>query len=187
MPESLLTSFLIALGLAMDALAVSIGVGTSPQGILQRSRLRLAFHLGLFQGGMTLLGWLAGRTIAGYIQQLDHWLALGLLCYVGLGMIRNGLRGNPERTTKDPTRGRMMVILSVATSIDALAVGFSMAMISTPVVIPSLVIAGVTFFLSILGLTAGGKLGDLLGKRVEILGGVILVGIGIQIFLSHMG
>jgi putative Mn2+ efflux pump MntP len=182
----LVTSFFIAIGLAMDALAVSIGVGTGPQANEPRSRFRLAFHFGIFQGGMTLLGWLAGSTISRYISNLDHWLAFILLAYVGIGMIRNGFGKEEKRYTVDPSKGRMMVILSVATSIDAMAVGLSMAMIDTPVVIPSIVIAVVTFFLSFLGLFAGRKLGEIAGKRMEVVGGLILLFIGIRIVITHL-
>lgn len=170
----------------MDAFAVSIGVGTGQQANGNRSRLRLAFHFGIFQGGMTLLGWLAGSTIARYISNFDHWLAFVLLAYVGIGMIRNGFGKEEKRYTVDPSKGRMMVILSVATSIDALAVGLSMAMIDTPVVVPSIVIAVVTFFLSIIGLFAGRKLGEVAGKRMEIVGGVILLILGIRIVVTHL-
>ena len=170
----------------MDAFAVSIGAGTSQLDLGRRSRVRLAFHFGIFQGGMTLLGWLAGSTISRYISNFDHWLAFILLAYVGISMIRNGVGKEEKQYSVDPSRGRMMVILSVATSIDAMAVGLSMAMIDTPVVIPSIVIAVVTFFLSLFGLFAGKKLGEVFGKRMEIVGGLILLFIGIRIVITHL-
>ena len=184
--NTLITAFLIAIGLAMDCFAVSVGVGTGQQVTDRRSQLRLAFHFGLFQGGMTLLGWLAGTTIASYISKFDHWLALGLLGYVGISMIHNGFNKNRERFTMNPSKGRMMVVLSVATSIDAMAVGLSMAMIDTPVVFASIVIAVVSFALSIFGLTAGEKLGEIVGKRMEIVGGLILIFIGVRIVVTHL-
>jgi putative Mn2+ efflux pump MntP len=184
--STVFTAFLIAIGLAMDCFAVSIGVGTGQQVNDRRSRLRLAFHFGLFQGGMTLIGWLAGSTIADYISSFDHWLALALLGYVGFSMIRNGFSNNHQKFELNPSKGRMMVVLSVATSIDAMAVGLSMAMIQTPVIFASIVIGIVSFTLSIFGLTMGNKLGRIIGKRMEIAGGVILVLIGIRIVVTHV-
>lgn len=186
MTGTLITSFIIAVGLAMDAFAVSVGIGTSQQADNRQARFRLAFHFGFFQGGMTLLGWLAGSTIAGLINNFDHWIALALLAYVGIGMIRSGLKKDEESYLADPSRGRTLMVLCVATSIDALAVGLSMAMIDTPVLIPSIVIAVVTSVLSVIGLFAGKRLGDLFGKRMEILGGLILLGIGVRIVVSHL-
>jgi manganese efflux pump family protein len=183
----LAASFLIAVGLAMDAFAVSLGVGTSGQARDFRSRFRLAFHFGIFQSLMTVLGWLLGSTIANFINSFDHWLALVLLSYVGVNMIRSGLNKQSDCYCADPSRGRTLVMLCVATSLDALAVGLSMAMIHAPVIIPSLVIGVVCLTLSAIGLLAGTRLGESFGKRMEILGGLILIGIGIEIVVSHLG
>lgn len=180
------TSFLIAVGLAMDAFAVSIGAGTGGQVNDLRSKLRLAFHFGLFQAGMTLIGWLAGTTIERWISNLDHWVAFGLLTYVGVNMIRSGLEKSSEENRPNPSKGATMVFLSVATSIDALAVGLSLAMLSIPILAPSVVIGLVTFGLSIFGLLAGDKLGEKFGKRMEIIGGVILIGIGLRVLINHI-
>ena len=125
------TSLLIAIGLAMDAFAVSIGAGTGGLVTDLRSKLRLAFHFGLFQAGMAALGWLAGSTIQHWIVNIDHWVAFGLLTYVGVNMIRSGLGKADEENRRNPSKGATMVCLSVATSIDALAVGISLAMMST--------------------------------------------------------
>jgi len=182
----LAASFIIAIGLAMDAFAVSVGVGTGGQAASRRSKFRLAFHFGIFQSLMTLLGWLMGSTIANFISGIDHWVAFVLLGFVGINMIRSGLTHKKETYTADPSRGRTLVMLSVATSLDALAVGLSMAMIHTPVVVLSLIIGIVCLTLSAAGLGAGTKLGEKFGKRVEILGGLILVGIGIEIVISHL-
>jgi manganese efflux pump family protein len=182
----LTTSFLIALGLAMDAFAVSIGVSTSGQVPQLRSKLRLAGHFGIFQGGMTILGWLAGETIVQWIERWDHWLAFGLLLYVGANMIRSSLSKADEEVQVDPSKGWSLVILSVATSLDALAVGLSFALVKTPVVIPSILIALVAFGLSCVGLFAGCKLGEKFGKRMEIVGGLVLIGIGVRILITHL-
>lgn len=180
-------SFLIAVGLAMDAFAVSLGVGTTGQAHDLRSRFRLAWHFGIFQGLMTLLGWLLGSTIAAFISGFDHWLALGLLGYVGVSMIRSGFSRQQQEVQADPSRGRTLIMLSVATSLDAMAVGLSMAMIHAPVIMPSVVIAVVTLLLSGIGLAAGRRLGQAFGKRMEIVGGLLLIGIGLEIVASHLG
>jgi putative Mn2+ efflux pump MntP len=182
----LAASLLIAIGLAMDAFAVSIGAGTGGQVSDLRSKLRLAFHFGLFQTGMTLIGWLAGTTVQRWISSIDHWVAFGLLAYVGVNMIRSGLGKRGDDVHTNPSRGVTMVLLSVATSIDALAVGISLAMISVPIIFPSLVIGVVTFGLSGFGLLAGSRLGEKFGKRMEILGGLILIGIGFWILINHL-
>jgi putative Mn2+ efflux pump MntP len=183
---SFTTSFLIAVGLAMDAFAVSLGVGTGGKAKDRRSKLRLAFHFGIFQMGMTLLGWLLGSTIASFITAVDHWVAMALLSYVGIGMIRSGFDPDKECYPSNPSKGKIMVTLCIATSIDAMAVGLGMAMIGTPVLFPSVVIGVVTTALSMFGLAAGHKLGEKFGKRMEILGGLILIGIGLRVVLQHL-
>lgn len=180
------TSFLVAIGLAMDAFAVSIGAGTSGQVTDLRSKARLAFHFGWFQAMNTILGWFLGRTIERYVSAFDHWIAFILLAYVGVNMIRNGLKDGLENYPQNPSKGGTMVLLSVATSIDALAVGLSMALIGTSVWIPSLIIGLVTLALSGFGLQMGCQLGERFGKRVEILGGLILLGIGLRVVITHM-
>jgi putative Mn2+ efflux pump MntP len=181
-----LTSVLIGVGLAMDAFAVSLGIGTGRQADSRRAQFRLAFHFGWFQMMMTVLGWLAGSTIAGLINQFDHWIAMALLGYVGTNMIRSGLNKDEECYRCDPSRGKTLIILCVATSIDAMAVGLSMAMLHTSVWIPSIIIGVVTFFISGLGLLAGDRLGAKFGKRMEILGGLILIGIGLRVLATHL-
>lgn len=182
----LLTSLFIAVGLAMDAFAVSLGIGTTGQADNRRAKFRLSFHFGFFQSAMTLLGWLAGSTIAGLIGGFDHWIALVLLAYVGLKMIRSGFHPDHETYASDPSRGRILMILCVATSLDAMAVGLSMAIIKAPILIPSLIIGAVTLGLSLGGLLMGNKLGELFGKRMEIAGGLLLVGIGLRILFTHI-
>lgn len=183
---NLATSFLIAVGLAMDSFAVSLGVGTTQPLDQHRDKFRLAFHLGLFQALMPVLGWLAGSTINQYISSVDHWIAAGLLAYVGGKMLKEGFDTGDETFMGDPCRGRLMIVLCVATSIDALAVGLSLAMIDAPIAFPVLVIGVVTFALSLFGLYAGCRLGESFGKRMEILGGLILLLIGARILYSHL-
>lgn len=180
------TILIVAVGLAMDAFAVSLGVGTTQDKVDRRGKFRLAFHFGLFQSLMTALGWLAGSVFARLISALDHWVALVLLLFVGINMIRSGLNPDKESYIKDPSRGSLLVILSVATSIDAAAVGLSMAMLKIDIFSPVLLIGLVTFGLSVIGLLLGKKLGEKFGKRMEIVGGVILIGIGIRILVEHL-
>jgi manganese efflux pump family protein len=180
------TSLLIGLGLAMDAFAVSLGVGTSGTAIDARSKFRLAFHFGIFQAGMTLLGWLAGSTISAWIASWDHWLALGLLSYVGINMIRSGLNPEVEIARPNPSKGGTLIMLCVATSLDALAVGLSLSMLAISVLSPAAIIGLVTFALSGFGLLAGGKLNQQFGKRMEIIGGLILLGIGLQVLIADL-
>lgn len=183
---SFMTSFLIAVGLAMDAFAVSLGVATGGAAKDRRAKFRLAWHFGVFQMGMTLLGWLVGSTIASFITQVDHWIAMGLLAYVGSNMIRSGFNAEKESYSSNPSKGKTLMTLCVATSIDALAVGLGMAMIGTPVFFPSILIGVVAIALSVVGLMAGNKLGGRFGKRMEIIGGLILIGIGIRIVIEHL-
>jgi putative Mn2+ efflux pump MntP len=182
----LATLIIIAIGLAMDCFAVSLGVGTSDFKKDIRTYFRLSFHFGLFQGGMALIGWLAGQTIVTYIASFDHWIAFALLAFVGGRMIREGLDPNHEGCGQDPSRGKMLVVLCVATSIDALAVGLSMAMISVNIVQAVLLIAAASLGLSVIGLKLGHKLSKLFGKRMEVIGGVLLIGIGLRIVISHL-
>jgi putative Mn2+ efflux pump MntP len=181
-----LSIFFIAIGLAMDAFAVSLGIGTTERATNSRARFRLAFHFGLFQFFMPVIGWFAGSTVSRWIAPIDHWIALGLLAYVGINMIRSGLNPERESFTKDPSRGRTLIVLAIATSIDALAVGLSLAMLDVAIITPSIIIGVVTYSLSMVGLFAGNKLGERLGKRMEILGGIILIGIGLRVVFTHM-
>ena len=182
----LTTTFLIALGLAMDAFTVSIGVSTSGKMPLLRSKLRLAGHFGIFQCGMALLGWLVGETIVNWVASFDHWLAFILLCYVGGQMLRSGFSKEEQDVRVDPSRSWSLVILSVATSLDALAVGLSFAMLGQNILFPALLIGLVAFGLSGFGLFAGHRLGRVLGKRMEVAGGLVLIGIGVRILITHM-
>ena len=136
----LATSFMIALGLAMDAFAVSLGIGCAGQAQDGRAKFRLAFHFGVFQAGMTLLGWLAGTTIADWINGIDHWVALALLGYVGVNMIRSGFNHDCESYQTNPSKGKTLMMLCVATSLDAMAVVLSIAMLS-PTAIASRLVA----------------------------------------------
>ncbi len=178
---------LIAVGLAMDAFAVCLGVGAARQIHGPRSVFRLSFHFGWFQFMMPVLGWLAGSSIAALIAAFDHWVAFGLLAFVGGRMVRSGLDPDGEADPAlDPSRGRTLVMLAVATSIDAFAVGLGLAMLQIDIIYPSIIIGVVTASLCLLGLALGTRLGEMFGKRMEIIGGLILIGIGVRVLIAHL-
>ena len=180
-----LTIILISIGLAMDAMAVSLGIGTAGQIPTLRGKLRLAGHFGIFQSGMTALGWLVGETVVHYVKGFDHWIAFILLGYVGIKLIRAGLKEDGKAFDEDPSTGKTLVLLSFATSIDAFAVGLSIVFLKVPALITVIAIGVVTFALSAVGLFAGVRLGETFGKRMEIVGGLILIAIGIRVVVAH--
>lgn len=177
---------LIAVGMAMDAFAVSLGIGAGRRANTPRPMFRLAFHFGLFQFLMPIVGWFAGSRFAHLITSVDHWVAMGLLSFVGIRMIRSGLNPDSDSYSSDPSRGGTLVMLSVATSIDAFAVGLSLAMLQVDILYPAIVIGVVTATLSMFGLLIGHKLGASFGKRMEIIGGVILILIGLRVLVTHL-
>jgi putative Mn2+ efflux pump MntP len=179
-------TLMIAVGLAMDAFAVSLGAGTSGRAIGGRAAFRLSFHFGLFQFMMPVIGWFLGTRIAPLISSIDHWIAFGLLVFVGVRMIRSGFDDRIETFATDPSRGLALVVLAIATSIDALAIGLSLAMLRIRIWYPSAVIGVVTAGLSLVGLRVGTRLGARFGKRMEVAGGAILTLIGLRILLLHL-
>lgn len=183
---SLLSIFLIAVGLGMDTFAVSIGVSVSARRFSLRRMLRLSFHFGLFQFIMPILGWLAGRTVYDYIAAYDHWIAFFLLAFIGGRMIHGAFRQEETVNHNDPTKGASLVVLSIATSIDALAVGLSFAVLDMGIICPSVIIGIVTFIMTAVGMVIGDTLGRIGGKSIEIAGGLILIGIGVKIVLEHL-
>ncbi len=177
----------IAVGLAMDAfaaaVAISIGLGR-PSG---RQTFRLAWHFGLFQAAMPVVGWAAGLSVERWIRGLDHWMALGLLCFVGGRMLLASIRNErPDATKLDPTRGVSLVLLSIATSIDALAVGLSFAALGVRIWLPSAVIGVTAGLLTVAGTVLGSRLGGRFGRWMEGIGGLILIAIGMRILISHL-
>lgn len=170
----------------MDCFAVSLGIGTTGR-LSPRSVFRLSFHFGLFQMGMTLAGWLVGSTVERFIAPFDHWIAFGLLFWVGVRMIRAGLNPKEEpEVVADPSRGGTLVLLSVATSLDALAVGLSLAVMEADIFLSSAVVGITSLVLSLVGLAAGNGLGRKFGKRMEIFGGALLILIGLRIVITHL-
>ena len=169
----------------MDAFAVSLGAGATRFVDGPRPVFRLSFHFGLFQALMPVLGWLAGAFVAVYISAFDHWIAFGLLAFVGIRMVRSGLDRDGECYEVDPSRGGTLIMLAVATSIDAFAVGLSLAMLKLNILYPAVVIGIVAAGMSMLGLALGRRLGCRFGKNMEVVGGIILILIGLRVVLSH--
>ncbi len=187
-PETIgfVTLLFIALGLAADCFAVSMGASMSTTGHSRWRVLRTALSFGAFQTLMPIIGWLAGLTVVNVIGGYDHWVAFGLLSFVGGKMIRESFHSEEEAGKGDATRGFMLITLSVATSIDALAVGLSLAFVQVSIVPASLTIGIVAFLITVLGFLVGRRAGELLGKRAETVGGLVLIGIGLRILLSHV-
>ena len=178
----------LALALAMDAFTVSFGLGLSLKPATGGQTFRLAFHFGLFQFLMPVVGWAAGETLIRYIEKYDHWVAFALLLGVGGKMIFESLKPEQDSGTKrsDPTRGASLLVLSVATSLDALAVGLSLAALRVAIVFPALVIGIVAFAMTVTGMKIGPVLGKVIGRRAEFLGGAVLLLIGIKILIDHL-
>ncbi len=183
---SFISIFLIALALSMDAFSVATAIGAAGSKLNSYAVLRLATAFGIFQFVMPILGWLLGRTVVSYIADYDHWIAFALLVIVGLRMIKEYFGKDEKERTKDPTKGWSLLILSIATSIDALAVGVSLAVLDTNIYYPSVVIGVVCFIITALGMIFGKKLSRILGKKAVLLGGIVLIAIGIKIVVEHM-
>lgn len=176
----------ISLGVAMDAFAVAVACSLALRRVTFRQTFRLAFHFGLFQALMPILGWAAGNSVHGYIQSWDHWVAFVMLAIVGGKAIWEALRGGDEVISKDPTRGMSLVVFSLATSIDALAVGVSVSMIWDRILFPAAVIGIVTAIVTGTGMILGARIGSRFRSGMELAGGVILVAIGLKVLLSHL-
>jgi putative Mn2+ efflux pump MntP len=180
----------IALGVAMDAFAVAIAISVALRHVKPRQVFRLSFHFGLFQALMPVLGWLLGRSFYLYIEAYDHWVAFALLAFIGgraLYVVHNNRHDDqPRPPQKDPTRGLNLLLLSLATSIDALAVGLTFSVLAMSIWLPVILIGLVTAGMTMLGMHIGAAVGLRFSRRVEILGGLILIGIGVKIVIDHL-
>ncbi len=184
---SLLAIIAVAVGLSMDAFAVAVAASVTLRTVSPRQMFRFAWHFGLFQALMPVIGWVAGRYVADYVRAWDHWVAFGLLGLIGVKAVVEAVKreDDSEGEPHDPTRGLSLIMFSVATSIDALAVGLSFAMLDVAIWYPCAVIGLVTCALTTVGMLFGSHLGARFGRRVEILGGLILIGIGLKILVDH--
>ena len=184
---SLFSIFMIGIGLSMDVFAVSVARGmTMKKEELLRYALTLGFFFGIFQAVMPLIGWWAGSCFQEFIASIDHWIAFGLLAIIGSNMIRESFRGEEEACDDKSLTLKTILILAVATSIDALAVGISFAFLQVHIWTAIVIIGLTTFVLSFLAVYLGNRLGNLLEKYAGILGGIILILIGTKILLEHL-
>lgn len=181
----LLEILLLAVGLSMDAVAVSLGQGLCMPVMNYRTAWRLAGAFGVFQMLMPVLGWLAGLAFRTLIASFDHWVAFLLLAAIGVKMIHEAREETCCEKGERPLTWLLLLGLALATSIDALAVGLSFSFLKMNITTPVLIIGAVTFTLSFAAVRLGHRFGAMLGRRMEVVGGLILIGIGLKIFLSH--
>ncbi|MDR2760116.1 MAG: manganese efflux pump MntP family protein [Spirochaetaceae bacterium] len=185
---------LIAFSLSMDAFTISLSAGISIRGLRRFYMVRAAFFFGLFQFIMPLLGWYLGKTVQAYIEVYDHWIAFGLLAFIGGKMFVEGFnRKDPARQGDEPGKPAEdirslapLLALSLATSIDALAVGISFTVLGQGIWFSAALIGGITFLVCLTGFGFGKRLGRLFGKWAERAGGLILIAIGLKILLDHL-
>lgn len=175
----------ISVGLAMDAFAVAVASGLKLGHASPRHVFRLAFHFGLFQFLMPVIGWHIGQQLAAVINTIDHWIAFTLLSLVGGRMLWEADSAQEPAERTDPTRGMSLVTLSVATSIDALAAGVGLAFVGESIWVPSVTIGVVTAALTGIGITFGTRMGGRWGRWAEVLGGCVLILIGLRIVVAH--
>ncbi|WP_022851420.1 manganese efflux pump MntP [Limisalsivibrio acetivorans] len=177
---------LVAIGLSMDAFAVSVGCGAFIENVTKRHVFRLSFHFGLFQGFMPVIGWAAGKGFASYIESWSHWVAFLILAAIGAKALKEAFSPNScPYNVPDPSRGLSLVFLSVATSIDALAAGVSVAAMGGGIILFAVVTFAITAGLSAFATLAGNKVASKYQTTAEIAGGLILILIGLKILLSH--
>ncbi|NLT44362.1 MAG: manganese efflux pump [Thermotogaceae bacterium] len=176
----------VATGLALDAFAVSICTGISLEDVTHRHVFRVSFHFGLFQFGMPIIGYLLASSFRNYIMDFDHWIAFILLGIIGGKMLLESFDGKEEASCKDRTRGLTLILLSIATSIDALAVGSAYAFLGKRIILTAVMTGFITAMLSALGIKGGQRLGQKFGKLMEAVGGIVLISIGTKILFEHL-
>jgi putative Mn2+ efflux pump MntP len=179
------TILAIAVGLSFDTFAVSLTYGVVRSGIMFRQATRVAVLLAFFQGGLTVIGYFLGAVFSNALKTADHWVALGLLSFLGIKMIIEGLKEVDKKVVTDYSKLLVLLTIALGTSIDAFAVGFSFALLDVQIWEAGILIALVTFLASMTAIRIGKSAGERLGNRVEIIGGVILIAIGVKIFLEH--
>jgi putative Mn2+ efflux pump MntP len=182
----IITILFIAFGVAMDAFAVSIASGLTIKHPTINNALKIAIFFGFFQAVMSLIGWLAGLSLRDFISGVNHWIAFGLLSLIGCKMIYDSVKIKSSEEEINPLNVYVLLVLSVATSIDALVVGVSFAFLKIFIVTPIVVIGIVTFLLSFLGVFVGDRSGQFFENKIKIVGGLILIGIGIRILVEHL-
>ncbi|MBN1643347.1 MAG: manganese efflux pump [Dehalococcoidales bacterium] len=182
----LISVFIIALGLSADCFAVAFSGCIAMKSVSRKQIIVASLSFGIFQALMPVLGWLAGQTLVGLIADYDHWLAFALLAFIGGKMVWESFRKENDECKTDITKPGTLLTLSIATSVDALAVGLTFAFLEVNIALASGVIGITAFLVSVLGFVLGKKAGTALGKRAELMGGLILIAIGLRILLSHL-
>ena len=182
---NLLSILLIAVGLAMDAFAVSITCGLTLKNLKVKHAFTIALSFGFFQGVMPIIGWLAGVGFRDFISTIDHWIAFGLLVVIGGKMVYESSKLEFSEKNRELSWA-FLLLLSIATSIDAFAVGLSFSFLKVEIITPSCIIGVVTFILSMVGVVIGKKVGPFFEKKIEAFGGIILIFIGFKILLTHL-
>lgn len=182
----IVTIILLAIGLSFDSFAVSVCSGLNLPHIRFFQAAKIAIFLALFQAFMPLIGWLVGNSIKSLIEPVDHWIAFGLLSLVGGKMVIESFASPESREIKNPLNIRVILLLSLATSIDALAVGFSFATLLDKIWSAVIIIGSITFIASMLGILLGKTTGPKINRYAEITGGLILIFIGVKILIEHL-
>ncbi len=182
----MLTTIVIAVGLAMDAFAVSVVTGSAYKQLHIKHAFRMAAFFGGFQAIMPLLGWLAGLSVKQYIESYDHWIAFGLLFAVGAKMIYESFKIKKAEENPDPSNILVLLALAVATSIDALAVGITLSLLASAIFTTVAIIGVITFLLSYLGVYIGKRFSHFFEIKIEIIGGLVLIAIGTKILFQHL-
>ncbi|MEG1548583.1 MAG: manganese efflux pump MntP family protein [Clostridia bacterium] len=184
----IISLLLIAIALSMDAMAVAVTSGILVNNPRKRDVIKLAAFFGVFQFIMPVIGWMLVKTVSGYVESVDHWIAFALLSFIGIRMIIGALnsKNDIEKASANPFLTKTLLLMAIATSIDALAVGASLGFADINIWFCGILIGVVTFFLSALGVYIGKKMGKLFKKHAELIGGVILIGIGLKILIEHL-
>lgn len=177
---------LIAIGLAMDAFAVSICKGLSMKKMNWRKAIIVGAYFGVFQGLMPIIGYFLGTTFETFVTKIDHWIAFGLLVFIGINMLKEAFSTETENCN-DKVDFKTMIVLAIATSIDALAVGITFAFLGVNILSSAVIIAIITFLVCVIGVKIGNKFGDKYERKAETVGGLILILMGIKILLEHLG
>ena len=177
---------LISIGLAMDAFAVSICKGISMKKMDWKKAIIIGIWFGVFQASMPIIGYFLGMTFEEIIISIDHWIAFVLLSFIGIKMIKETFNKDSE-SCNDDTSFKSMLILAIATSIDALAVGVTFAFLNVNIILAVSLIAIITFVISCIGVKLGNVFGDKYEKKAELTGGIVLILIGLKILLEHLG
>lgn len=181
----IITVIIIAVGLSFDSFAVSLGCGAMQSSISLRKAVKIALIMALFQGIFPVIGFYMGYYVQEYVESIDHWIAFGLLVFLGFKMIFDSMRKHPHRKKKDIVKISTVITMAVCTSIDSMAVGISFAFIYKRIWFEALTIALITFFASMIAIRLGKSAGTKLGPRVEKIGGLLLIAIGVKILLEH--